>query len=306
MCFDPPKLRRFFFASANPAGHVVCDELWEWEMTDTMEWQGRVGQSWASEWRRTDRSFTDLTSELARRLAQLDYTSVLDIGCGAGELSLIAAKTRPQAQVLGLDISPDLVTTARERGGEQSNLRFALGDAAQWCPDDGYAADLLISRHGVMFFADPVAAFANLRANSAPGATLMFSCFRDLLDNPFFREIGRLLPRSDGPPPDPNAPGPFAFADQERVSGILSEAGWRDLVFDRFDFRMLAGAGEDPIAEAMAYFARIGPAARAMAEMEEARRARVLASLAEFLPDHLQDGIVSLTASVWIVTGQNA
>ncbi len=273
-------------------------------MTDTSEWQGRVGQSWASEWQRTDRSFTALTAELRRRLELMDYAKVLDIGCGAGELSLIAARARPEASVLGLDISPDLIAIARERGVGLPRLRFQLGDAAQWAPADGYTPDLLISRHGVMFFADPAAAFCHLHDAAAPNARLMFSCFAPVADNPFFREIGRLLPRSDAPPPDPHAPGPFAFADKDRVAGILADAGWRDLVFDRFDFRMIAGAGNDPVEDAMGYFSRIGPAARAMADMDDAARQRFRATLADFLPAHVQDGAVSLQASVWIVTGQ--
>lgn len=275
-------------------------------MTDNLEWQGRVGQSWASEWQRTDRSFTALTAELKRRLGELDYSNVLDVGCGAGELSLIAARENPAAQVLGLDISPDLIGIARERGNNLPNLRFVLGDAAQWIGEGATKPDLLISRHGVMFFDEPVAAFAHLRSISAPTARMMFSCFRNVSDNPFFGAIGRLLPRSDGPPPDPFAPGPFAFSDEDRVASILAKAGWQDLEFARFDFRMIAGAGVDPVTDAVGYFSRIGLAARAMAEMDEAARSEFLATLAGFLPEHLHDGVVSLPASVWIVTGQNA
>ncbi len=275
-------------------------------MTDMNEWQGRVGRSWASEWNRTDRSFTALTAELKRRLGELEYSNALDIGCGAGELSCIAAQLRPEATVLGLDISSDLIEVARARGNGLPNLSFALGDASQWKRGAEAERDLLISRHGVMFFSDPVAAFANLRAACTPDAQLMFSCFRPIADNPFFLEIGRLLPSSDGPPPDPYAPGPFAFADKDHVAKILTEAGWTDLAFDRFDFRMIAGAGDDPLSDAMGYFMHIGPAARAMAEMDERQRQQMHARLEDFLPKHVDDGIVSLGSSVWIVSGRNA
>jgi SAM-dependent methyltransferase len=274
------------------------------QMTETMEWQGKVGQSWASEWQRTDRSFTALTAELSRRIEQLEYRSVLDIGCGAGELSMIAARQRPQASVTGLDISPDLVGVASDRGASFANLRFELGDAASWKPQRGFAPDLMISRHGVMFFADPVGGFTNLCGIAAPGARMMFSCFRSPSDNPFFRDITQLLPPSGGPAPDPHAPGPFAFADQHRVAAILSRAGWHNVEFERFDFRMIAGAGDDPVGDALAYFTRIGPAARALAEMDEAQRQEMRAKFRQFLPDHLHDGVVSLPASVWIVTGR--
>ncbi|WP_354143267.1 class I SAM-dependent methyltransferase [Altererythrobacter litoralis] len=270
---------------------------------DAQEWQGRVGKSWAHEWQRTDRSFSHLTAELERRILALEFTHALDVGCGAGELSLKVARQRPAADVIGVDVSPDLIEVARERAGNAPNLSFELADAAAWQPDAGARPDLLMSRHGVMFFPDPVAAFANLRAATASGAQMLFSCFREVSENPFFGEAGRLIPAEPGtPPPDPHAPGPFAFADNARVESVLSDAGWRDIRFEPFDFAMIAGAGDDPIADAVSYFSRIGPAARALAGMDDAARAEVQGKLAELAGRNLKDGIVSLGAGVWIVS----
>lgn len=270
---------------------------------DAQEWQGRVGKSWAHEWQRTDRSFSHLTAELEWRILELEFTRALDVGCGAGELSLKVARQRPRANVIGVDVSPDLIEAARERVGDAPNLRFELADAATWQPGADAKPDLLMSRHGVMFFPDPVAAFANLHAATASGARMLFTCFRKVADNPFFGEAGRLIPADPGSPaPDPHAPGPFAFADNARVEGILAQAGWRDIRFEPFDFAMIAGAGDDPVADAVSYFSRIGPAARALAGMEEAARAEVQGKLAELAGRNLQDGIVSLGAGVWIVS----
>jgi SAM-dependent methyltransferase len=127
--------------------------------------------------------------------------------------------------VVGVDISPQLVATAQDRGANRANVAFEVGDAAVWQPEVDFAPDLLVSRHGVMFFDDPVAAFAHLAELAAAGAGLMFSCFRAPSENPFFTEVGRLLPDT-GAPVDPRAPGPFAFADRGYVEDLLAQAGW--------------------------------------------------------------------------------
>lgn len=269
----------------------------------TQEWQGRVGKSWADEWQRTDRSFTHLTAELERRLSGMDIHSALDVGCGAGELSLALARCNPDAQVLGVDVSPDLVAVARQRAAGLANVHFELADASNWQPSAYERPDLVMSRHGVMFFADPVAAFSNLHQACAAGARLLFSCFRGIEHNPFFAEAVRLIPAdAAGPPPDPNAPGPFAFADGERVKRILARAGWKHVVCEPFDFAMIAGAGDRPIEDAAHYFSRIGPAARALAAMEGEERKAMQAGMAELARRHLNEGVVALGASVWIVT----
>ncbi len=271
------------------------------QMTDANEWRGRVGESWAAQWRRTDRSFGPLTEHLLARTREFSFDAVLDIGCGAGELSLAIARGRPHVEVTGIDIAGPLVTVARERGTHLPNVSFEVADAAGWQPDT--PPQLLVSRHGVMFFDDPVAAFGHLCGVSAPNAGLMFSCFRAVGENPFFSEVGRLLSGSE-PPTDPHAPGPFAFADRQRVEGVLSDAGWREIDFEPYDFAMIAGAGDDPVEDAVGYFSTIGPAARAASEMDVDERERFLARVRELAARNRHEGIVSLRAAVWIVTAR--
>jgi SAM-dependent methyltransferase len=272
---------------------------------DKSEWEGPSGDSWAAEWRRTDRSFAVLTERLLSRLRGQAFNQVLDVGCGAGELSLAIARGRPDAQVIGVDVSPALVTTARERASNLANVAFDLADAAEWQAPAGFATQLVVSRHGVMFFADPPAAFANLARAADSGAQLLFSCFRDPAENPFFTEVGRLLP--DAPPPPPaDAPGPFGFARRERIAQILEAGGWEAVAIDAYDFPMVAGAGENPIEEAMAYFTSIGPAARAAKELEPVPRDAFLARLRQLCEANLRDGVVSLAAAGWIVSARKA
>ncbi|WP_162925328.1 class I SAM-dependent methyltransferase [Aurantiacibacter odishensis] len=274
-------------------------------MVDKSEWQGKSGETWAAEWRRTDRSFTRLTERLLQRTREFTFRNVLDIGCGAGELSLAIARGRRDVSVTGVDVSPQLVQTASERGSQLGNVRFILADAAEWTADAAAEPDLLVSRHGVMFFDDPPKAFANLADQAQDGASLMFSCFRDVSENPFFTEVGKLLPEPP-PPMNPEAPGPFAFADKERVNSLLMAGGWTDVAFEAVDFPMIAGAGENAVEEAFAYFSRIGPAARASAELEGHEKDRFLDRVRALCEKHDHDGIVALPAAAWIVTAKKA
>ena len=139
-------------------------------VTDKSEWQGRVGETWAAEWRRTDRSFGQLTERLLARTREFTFDTVLDVGCGAGELSLAIARGRPDVSVTGVDVSPSLVATAQDRGSHMANLAFTCTDAAQWQAGPDQAPDLLVSRHGVMFFDNPPAAFENLARQAQPQA----------------------------------------------------------------------------------------------------------------------------------------
>src|SRR5690606_31128505 len=131
-------------------------------MTQMRDWQGKTGEGWAAEWKRTDRSFGGLTERLLARSREFPFRHALDVGCGAGELSLALARGRPRARIVGIDVSPQLVAAARGRSDHLPNVEFTLADAARWRPGDDFAPQLLISRHGVMFFDDPPAAFANL------------------------------------------------------------------------------------------------------------------------------------------------
>ncbi len=272
-------------------------------MSDAMDWQGQAGESWALEYRRTDRSFGGLTDKLLSCTRGLPAGTVLDIGCGAGELALALARGRPQSTVVGVDISPELVEVARQRGEHLINVSFELGDAAEWTPSEGFRPELLISRHGVMFFDDPVGAFTHLAEIAAPGANLLFSCFRGMEDNEIFRGIGNLLPPPDSPP-DPKAPGPMAFADPDYVRSILEPAGWSDIGFEPFDFAMVVGAGEDPVEDAVEYFLSIGPASARLANAGAGEREVFIDRLRSFAASKLIDGIVALGGGAWLVTAK--
>jgi SAM-dependent methyltransferase len=273
-------------------------------MTNAYEWIGTIGHSWAEEWPRTDRSFTELTARLLGRIEALPGARVLDIGCGAGELALAIARARLDSRVLGIDISDDLVEAAKQRAQGVPNARFAMADATNWS-DPAFAPDLLVSRHGVMFFDDPVAAFRHISSVSAPAARLVFSCFGPFADNLWASELaGAIAPAEAAAFTDPHAPGPFAFADPLRVTSILESAGWTEVSCEPEHFTYIAGAGADPVSDALAFFRRIGPAAPRLRALPEGELAGAESALRALLERRLVGTRVCFDAMAWIVSAR--
>ncbi|WP_338468023.1 class I SAM-dependent methyltransferase [Novosphingobium sp. ZN18A2] len=274
-------------------------------MTSNRDWEGRVGHAWAAEWLRTDRSFGELTQTLLARIAPLAGARILDIGCGAGELSLAFAQARPDAQVTGLDLSPELLDAASARGGDRANLSFVQADASEWRPDE--APDLLVSRHGVMFFDDPRTAFAHIAGFAAPGANLVFSCFRAPAHNRWAGEVAQAVaPDATQGSPDGYAPGPFGFADPALVEDILTSAGWRDVSLTPVDYAYVAGVGkgEAAVEDALSLLRRIGPAARALRELPEAERTAAESRLRTVLEARREGSQIAWPAAAWIVSAR--
>ncbi|HEX8446073.1 MAG TPA: class I SAM-dependent methyltransferase, partial [Sphingomonas sp.] len=254
-------------------------------MTGAADWQGRVGANWAREWQRTDRTLAGVNPMLAARAAAVQPHHVLDIGCGAGATAVAVADLCAAAAVLGIDLSAELIAAADARGHPRCGFRVA--DATRW-EDPACRPDLLISRHGVMFFDDPVAAFTQLRTAAMAGARLIFSCFRDRTENPWATVTADAV---GAPPPGAGTgPGPFAFADRTRVAALLAAAGWHGIGFEAVTWDYVAGAGPDPVADAVAFFSRIGPAAATIARLDPPARAAAVAALHAVLTEHRADG----------------
>ena len=259
-------------------------------------WNGPAAQRWVAYGDAIDRGVAGITVALMAAASPRPGEHVLDVGCGSGATTrTLAERVAPGGEVEGVDISGPLLEVARSRAPQ---LRFTEADAATFAAR--VPVQLLFSRFGVMFFAEPVAAFANLRRSLAPGGRLVFSCWRTPEENHWatapMRSARDLLPPQ--PPADPHAPGPFALADEARLRGILDAAGFVHMQVARHDDVMVLGAD---VAQASEQALGVGPLARVAAEqlapVRDQVRERVGAALAQYLRP---DG-VALPASVWLV-----
>ncbi len=230
---------------------------------------------------------------------------VLDIGCGCGDTTgALAERVGPSGRVVGVDISAVMLERARTRAAALAQATFELRDAqSHRFPVATF--DLLFSRFGVMFFADPTAAFANLRAALRPDGRLTFVCWQALADNPWM-----LVPLAAAaphvtlpPPPAPGAPGPFSFADAERVRGILSNAGFVDVGLEAVRETLIVGGGglDDAVAFALS---GVGPLAAAVREAGAGVVPTVTAAVREALTPYATADGVRMPAAAWIVRAQ--
>ncbi len=267
-------------------------------------WNGKVGETWVLMQERMDRALTPVTAALLAAAAPQAGETMLDIGCGAGETTLAAAMAvGDDGSAIGLDISEPLLARARERAEALlCDAEFIAADASVWAEDSGF--DLIMSRFGVMFFADPQAAFTHLHGLAAPGGRLVFACWQPASRNLWatlpLTALAGLLPET--PPADPHAPGPFAFADAARVANILETAGWRDVACHSLPIAMLVGEGDDPVGDAVSFNLRIGPAARAVRDAGIGDAARPI--LARALAPFLAEGSISLPGAIWLITAR--
>jgi SAM-dependent methyltransferase len=260
-------------------------------------WNGEMGQTWVEMARVTDQLFEPLAAPLLEA-AGGGASALLDVGCGAGFTTLaLARQLGPGARTVGADISGPLVLAARDRAMAAGvPIEFVLGDAQTF--DFAPAIfDLVVSRLGVMFFADPVAAFANLHRAATEGARLRFVCWRDPAENPFMtltaRATAHLL---DLPARVPNTPGPYGLADPERTRGILADAGWRSIEVRPFDTVCAM-----PADELMTFFTRIGPLREALAEADDERREAALEAVRTAAEPYVKGERASFEAALWVV-----
>lgn len=239
------------------------------------------------------------------RLELVAGQTVLDVGCGLGGTTLELASRVAPGDVLGVDIAEGMISSARERAErvEAGNVVFLLADAE--VDDLGEARfDAAFSRFGVMFFANPVAAFSNIRRSLRPGATLSFACWQTVFDNEWMLVPGMAAMSVLGPMemPDPEAPGPFSLADPDRVRRVLEGAGFGDIVVDPHKDQV--ESAEDLVPVLASTSTRIGLIHDALKDAGDETRARVVEAIEEALRSRVEHGSLRVTRGVNLVTAR--
>lgn len=269
-------------------------------------WNGPGGRHWTDRQQIQDDVLAPVSDVLMTRAAIESGERIIDIGCGCGSTSFdLAKRTGSGGHVIGVDVSSPMLARARELSPRGAPVEFVLADATVYDFQPA-AADVVFSRFGVMFFAEPQIAFSNMRKALRPAGRLIFACWRTPRDNPWLMlgliEAYKHVPKL--PEVKPEDPGPFAFASEDRVRKILIDSGFNSIGMERSDLSLdiATGRGLDAAVEtALA----IGPASRALEGQPQDKIAAATSSIRTALEAHLQGTSVPLGGSIWIVTATN-
>jgi SAM-dependent methyltransferase len=259
-------------------------------------WNGAGGQGWVASRELLDQVLQPIEDVL---VATLSSGRVLDVGCGTGGTTVaLARRLGASGTCTGIDISEPMIAAARSRAASDgAPVDFILADA-QTYPFERGVFDTVASRFGVMFFDDPALAFANLRRAARPNATLRCVAWRSMDENPFMtiaeRAAAPLLP--DLPPRRADEPGQFAFADRDRVRGILDESGWTKIEIEPLD--VACAVPEDALVR---YLTQVGPVGRILQRASDDLRARVVSMVRPAFDPYIQGPEARFTAACWMI-----
>ena len=271
------------------------------EVNQTALWNGPSGCAWVDAQELIDQVFKpleDLLTLAVPERAGIDGR-VLDVGCGTGGTTLaIARRLGPRGRCVGLDISEPMIAAARARAErEHTAADFIVADAESHAFEPG-SFDAIVSRFGVMFFADSVRAFANLRHAVRDGGELRFIAWRSPAENPFMtaaeRAAAPLLPNL--PARQPDAPGQFAFADRSRVHRILDDSGWAEIDIQPIDAECTL-----PEPELRGYVSRFGPLGRILPDVDEPLRSQVIETVRAAFDPFVDGADARFQAACWMV-----
>jgi SAM-dependent methyltransferase len=269
-------------------------------------WNGTGGRHWTERQELQDAVLAPVSDVLFARADIAAGERVVDIGCGCGATVLdILTRVGPSGRVLGLDVSTTMLERAKERTQPGAPASFIAGDATIH-PFEPESFDLLFSRFGVMFFADPALAFANIRKGLRKGGRLIFACWREPRQNPWImlplQAAYKFAPRL--PEVGPEDPGAFSFASEARVHRVLGRGGFSDVAMAPVDLSLdvAVGRGLDAAVESVV---EIGPVSRALDNQPQDVRAAAAGAIRTALEPYLKGGEVRLGGAIWIVTAQN-
>lgn len=268
----------------------------------TTLWNGPAGRAWVETQEVLDLMFKPLEDLLVEAVLAGPGRRVLDVGCGTGSTTLAVARLPgAEGRCVGIDISEPMLSAARARAEREHTSASFIRANAQDHAFEPASFDMIISRFGVMFFDDPVGAFANLRRAAKDDAELRFISWRSPSENPFMttaeRAAAPLLPNL--PARRPDAPGQFAFADAHRVRRILEESGWT-----RIDIQPLDVVCTLPEKDLLRYLTRLGPVGQRLHEVDERTRSQVIEVVRAAFEPYVDGAEVRFTAACWNVSAR--
>jgi SAM-dependent methyltransferase len=259
-------------------------------------WNGYEGEHWAGHDDRYDAVNSGFNEFLLDGISERDR--VLDVGCGNGQVTRLAARRAPLGRTLGIDLSAPMLGTARARAAAEkvSNVAFEQGDAqVHPFPDGGF--DIAISRFGVMFFADPVTAFTNIGRALRPGGRLSFLCMQGLAGTDMGAVFGAMtayLPRPTGP----DGTGPTSFANPARIREVLTGAGFSDIACTHVEADQIWGRD---VADAAEFIGGWGPVKYQLDRVDPATAALARDALTAGLRPFAQPDAVRLRGTAWLI-----
>jgi len=269
-------------------------------------WNTVAGPRWVAAPGFRERRNQESMALLLARLGDIAGQSVIEIGCGTGAMTLpIATAVGEHGRVVAVDISEPMLGAARQRVGERGlgDVTLLLGDA-QVFDFEPAAFDLATSRMGVMFFADPAAAFRNIGGALKPGGPLVFACWAPLAENRHWLISYDVALRHLGPPaPQPaHEPGPLAFADPDYIREFLAAAGFAEITVERAHPTIIGGSPEEEARQAI----MMGPTARLIEEKEpaEATRQTIAREIEAAFAAVAASGPIRLPATIFLVTAR--
>lgn len=267
-------------------------------------WDGAEGEHWAAN---ADRYEATSSSYVRRLLAAVDVGErdvVLDVGCGAGASTLAVGRRAFRGAVLGVDLSSRMLEVGRAKAAAEglAHVRFEQVDA-QVQPFDARAFDLAISSFGVMFFADPVAAFANIRRGLRPSGGIAFLAWRELARNEWVSALRAALAAGRAlPTPPPGGQGPFSMADRAITTERLAAAGFTEIQLTAVDEAVWFGRDAD---DAYSFVSTFGITRGLTADLDDRTRAEAMDQLRRVLEEHESSDGVCFAGSAWLITARN-
>ncbi|MEP7052805.1 MAG: class I SAM-dependent methyltransferase [Pseudomonadota bacterium] len=270
-----------------------------------VDWVAARGEKWAAQLERMEAMLTPIDEPLLAALQLSSPCAIAEVGCGGGGTALKLAQQAPRASAVhGFDLSPTLIQLARARAAAPG-LSFEVADMATAAPKQLY--ERLLSRFGVMFFDDPPAAFANLARWLAQGGRFAFAVWGELAENPWFTGVREVVAQViDLPPSEPQAPGPFRYADPRSLLTLLERSGFAGVEVQEWQGPLAIGGGL-PAPEAAEFaLAAFSSFSEELAKAGQAAVQQAHQLLAARFSELEVEGVVRLDACVRVFTGGRA